>query len=424
MEICEDVLNENRENGKKQSSFQPLLTCCIMVKNEVHCVEKTLLSCVGTVDNFVILDTGSTDGTQKKIIDFCNRYKIYLTMYQHPFIDFAQSKNMLISLAKNPKEDDESCLFTSSDFNGGKKYLPSKYILMLDANDELSFSNSEKRDRPLENSLRTILILGEQHNDLFILQFECMTKNPEKTYTFMRRAIFKTSKDFFYKYPVHEELLCSEHYTSYEIHSLPEDERSVPKIIHDRSENKVNPERKIRDITALENFKRNFPNDVHVLAKLGQAYYLIKDYKNAMHNFEVRSEYSNGHHIDFICDGMRPYYFQENYDPECFNSYINCLKIAIVVFKENRELIERYMDQVFYYNRAFGREKERCEPYFYAAIYYYTIGDFETSYRFINESCSFEKPLINEEVLFVDDNLYDLERWELAEYLKRRISVP
>ena len=47
---------------------EPLLVAVLMVKNEAHCIEKTLEPLAdGGINDFFILDTGSTDGTPEII---------------------------------------------------------------------------------------------------------------------------------------------------------------------------------------------------------------------------------------------------------------------------------------------------------------------------------------------------------------------
>lgn len=62
------------------------ITCCMIVKNEEEILEKCIEHVKNIVDNFVIVDTGSTDKT-KEII------KKYGTVYELPFEDFVTTKN-------------------------------------------------------------------------------------------------------------------------------------------------------------------------------------------------------------------------------------------------------------------------------------------------------------------------------------------
>lgn len=97
--------------------MKPLLTLCMMVKNEAHTIARTLRSAKPWIDAWCILDTGSTDETREivwsEMADACERGG---TLHQLPFVDFATSRNRLLEMGR--AEDGE-------------------YLLLLDADDVL-----------------------------------------------------------------------------------------------------------------------------------------------------------------------------------------------------------------------------------------------------------------------------------------------
>lgn len=80
------------EKEEKDEASRPFISLVMIVKNESLLLEKCLASVKPIVDEFVILDTGSTDGTQEII-------KKYGTLHEMPFTNFVDTKNHALSLA-------------------------------------------------------------------------------------------------------------------------------------------------------------------------------------------------------------------------------------------------------------------------------------------------------------------------------------
>ena len=74
------------------------LTLCMIVKNEAHVIERCLASVLPVIDYWVIVDTGSTDGTQQKIQDFFDRNGIDGEMHNRPWIDFGHNRSEALEL--------------------------------------------------------------------------------------------------------------------------------------------------------------------------------------------------------------------------------------------------------------------------------------------------------------------------------------
>src|SRR3972149_10640724 len=92
-----------------------LLSVAIMVKNEEERIKRTIHTVIDYVCHVVILDTGSTDNTISVIRNICKTTKVPLTLKEEPFVDFAYNRNILLKMC----------------------YGLSKYVLLLDANDEV-----------------------------------------------------------------------------------------------------------------------------------------------------------------------------------------------------------------------------------------------------------------------------------------------
>src|ERR1700733_13139824 len=79
-----------------------LLTVVIMVKNEVDVIIPTLKLFVDAgITKFLVLDTGSSDGTQHKTEEYFKQLGLeHAYIIEEPFIDFAASRNRALDLAE------------------------------------------------------------------------------------------------------------------------------------------------------------------------------------------------------------------------------------------------------------------------------------------------------------------------------------
>lgn len=79
-----------------------LLTLSMIVKDEARTLERTLASIKPHIDRWVILDTGSTDGTQDVIREAMAG--VPGELHEEPFVDFATTRNRALDLAGNETE--------------------------------------------------------------------------------------------------------------------------------------------------------------------------------------------------------------------------------------------------------------------------------------------------------------------------------
>lgn len=86
-----------------QALGEPLLVVVLMVKDEAPVITQTLQPFVdGGVRDFVIFDTGSTDGTQDVVREFFEQHDLMNAhIIQEPFIDFSTSRNHALYAAQH-----------------------------------------------------------------------------------------------------------------------------------------------------------------------------------------------------------------------------------------------------------------------------------------------------------------------------------
>jgi hypothetical protein len=105
---------------------QPRMCLNMIVRDEVRIVGRLLESVASHIDTFVILDTGSTDGTVELIQQWANRHNIRGEVHRSEFIDFSTSRNLALDFA-------------------ARSSIPWDYLLLLDADFEFRFSDPNWR---------------------------------------------------------------------------------------------------------------------------------------------------------------------------------------------------------------------------------------------------------------------------------------
>lgn len=87
--------------AETSSSKRKTICLNMIVKNESAIIERCLSSVLPIIDYWVIVDTGSTDGTQQKIKNFMKEKRIQGELYERPWVNFAHNRNEAIELSKN-----------------------------------------------------------------------------------------------------------------------------------------------------------------------------------------------------------------------------------------------------------------------------------------------------------------------------------
>jgi glycosyltransferase involved in cell wall biosynthesis len=93
----------------------------MIVRDEAHVILKCLESVRPIIDYVLVVDTGSTDGTQQIVRDYLIREKLAGSVVEEPWQDFAYNRTFgLQALRKTRKVD---------------------YALIIDADDQLELDN-------------------------------------------------------------------------------------------------------------------------------------------------------------------------------------------------------------------------------------------------------------------------------------------
>jgi glycosyltransferase involved in cell wall biosynthesis len=146
------------------------VTLCMIVKNEARVIERCLASVLPIIDHWVIVDTGSTDGTQEKILKFFENVGIPGELYERPWKNFGHNRSEALQLAKDKAD----------------------YSYMIDADEVLVFEPGFDPDKFKET-------LNADLYNIFALYGGTRYHRPQMT---------SNKKNFYYRGVLHEYVDC------------------------------------------------------------------------------------------------------------------------------------------------------------------------------------------------------------------------
>ena len=109
------------ENQEINQPTQPTICLTMIVKNESQVIRRCIDSVKDYISYWVIVDTGSTDGTQDLIKEIMAEYNIPGELHERPWVDFGHNRTENLRYAKDKAD----------------------YRLIIDADDVLFVENSE-----------------------------------------------------------------------------------------------------------------------------------------------------------------------------------------------------------------------------------------------------------------------------------------
>lgn len=80
---------------------EPTICLNMIVKDEKDVIERCLASVLPIIDYWVIVDTGSSDGTQEIIRKFMEKHNVKGELHERPWINFGHNRNEALELAKD-----------------------------------------------------------------------------------------------------------------------------------------------------------------------------------------------------------------------------------------------------------------------------------------------------------------------------------
>ena len=334
----------------QNSCAEPLLVTVLMVKNEASVIEATLQPYVdGGVKEFVIFDTGSTDGTREVVTHFFERHNIKnVHIVEEPFIDFSTSRNHAL--------DSAQAFFPRATF-----------MLMPDA--EWYMHNVEG-----------LLQFCADHQDDF--QASYLVPIRSTTDAFFATRLLRCRTGIRFVGAVHEALNQLTYVT------LPDAIYFEWRPSLDGNKKSAQRWQRDRDLL-LKSYEEN-PHDPRTLFYLGQTYGCLGDWETAYEYYEKRAE---------IC----------GWDEENFITRMRLGDIAQQIAQKDGESIS--LVAIGHYLKAFSMRPHRAEPLIKIAQYYLDKGEMHLAFLFASRAVHIPYPA--QDILFIEKYMYDFVRYDI-----------
>lgn len=323
----------------------PLLVVVLMVKNEEPVMATTLQPLIDAgIQDYLIYDTGSTDHTVQVTREIFQKNNILnFVIEQGEFIDFATSRNYALELAE--------------------RHFPNAvFMLMLDAEWILHHGDD-------------LLRFCMQHKNDSAVLYSIQVKGFNVDFSHARLMRCKSNIAFIGK--VHE------------VPNVPAQVRVPHHIYFELSSTYYGQEKSAarwsRDRDILLEEVKKYPNDTRLILNLGQTYFCLSDYENAIIWYEKRAA-------------------MDGWDEEKY--------LALFILAQAYQSAGNTDKMINFYLKAFAFRPCRAEPLIRLAEYYYEIGAYRLSYLFAKASLNIPYP--HQEILAIEKWLYDFVRYDIV----------
>jgi len=334
------------------------IACLIMCKDEKERIVTTLNSAKDWVSMFIVFDTGSSDGTQDIIRNWCEKNHKELHMIEGKFADFSVSRNALLDF--------------SDKFNA-------EYQLLMDSSDELK-TGKELQSFCNQNSQSKNPYTG------FLIKQVWFCGNSTQSYFNVR--LVKARHKWRYRGQTHEYIYSPE----------VEDVKplKIPHIIlyQDRTlDNNKSFPRFSRDRALLWNEYNKNPKDQRTIFYMSQTMGCLGQLDLSYKYYKIRSRLGG-------------------FDEEVFHSLMRCGDIS--------RLLKHYDEEaISWYTNAFAF-LQRAEPLLYLADMFRAKGKWAVSYMYMKMATLLDFP--SNAILFVDRDAYDYKRWTMMAVITFKYS--
>ena len=248
-------------NGYAQENkdFKRKICLNMIVKNESKIIRRGLTTVKPFIDYWVIVDTGSTDGTQEIIKEFMK--DIPGEIHERPWKNFEHNRNQALELAK------------------GK----ANYILFMDADEILEFSPNFK--------MPTLNMDG----------YDSLIREGGTQYT--RTLLIKDGLDWKWHGVLHEYISAPQAKTFTCL-------QGIEKISNREGARSSDPQKYQKDAKILEEALKEDPNNSRYVFYLAQTYRDAEDYEPALKNYIKRMS-MGGWNQEIFCAMLQKARLQE-----------------------------------------------------------------------------------------------------------------
>ncbi len=216
--------------GQKPMTERPSICLNMIVRNEAHVIHELLDSIADFIDTWVIVDTGSDDGTQDVIVSHMAKLGKPGHLHERPWRHFGHNRSEAIALAQGQAD----------------------YIWVMDADDLVAGE----------------LDLSNLHADVYQMQIESPGVN------YWRRQLFRDGLPWRYEGVVHEHAVCDVPVTEVRLRG---DYTIQSRRIGGRN---LDPEKYWRDIRLLLGELERDPNDTRSVFYIARSYNSLGDWTN------------------------------------------------------------------------------------------------------------------------------------------------
>jgi glycosyltransferase involved in cell wall biosynthesis len=218
----------------------------MIVKNESHIIKECFDSLYDQIDYWVIVDTGSTDGTQELIKNYFAEKGIPGELHERPWVSFGENRTEALRLADGKAD----------------------YIFMIDADDYV------EGKLPLEK------LVGHEGYAVLMGRMD---------FSWWRTQIFKSGCGWKYYGVLHEYPALTEQRQP-TIDRLVGDYRVVARTVGGRNQNITPVEKYKKDAEILENALIDEPENVRYQFYLAQSYFDSQQWEKAEQAYVKRVE--------------------------------------------------------------------------------------------------------------------------------------
>lgn len=328
----------------------PLLVVVLMVKDEVSVITQTLQPLVeGGVKDFVIFDTGSTDGTQDIVREFFSAHELVNAhIIQEAFVDFATSRNHALDVAKH--------IFPQATF----MLMPDAEWYMHNVEALLQFCDDHKDD----------------DHPAYLIPIR------STALAFFVSRLIRCDKDIRFVGAVHEVL------NQLITVTLPSNVYFEWRPSQKGKEKSMQRWQRDRDLL-LKSYAQN-PLDVRTLFYLAQTYDCLGDWENAYTFYKKRAAIHGWDEENFMTRYRLGNVAQQIIIPE----EVSICPLAIR-----------------HYLEAFALRPQRAEPLIKIAQYYIDKNEMQLAFLFAARAAQIPYP--TQDILFVEKYMYDFVRYDL-----------
>lgn len=226
-------------SGEDKAEKRKTVCLNMIVKNETKVIKRCLDSVRPIIDYWVIVDTGSNDGTQKMVQEYMK--DVSGELHERPWINFGHNRNEALQLAKGKAD----------------------YVLFIDADEVLSFDKDFKLP-PLQRDF-----------------YHFMTHYNGMKYA--RVQLIKNALNWKWVGILHEHVEAPEARTNA---ILP----GVINNVHTDGARSQDVDKYKKDVKILEAGLRDEPNNTRYVFYLAQSYKDAEDYENSLKYYKKRIE--------------------------------------------------------------------------------------------------------------------------------------